>query len=169
MPRPTNKAELLAAAQAQFDKLRALIDSLTEQQQSAPFAFEDRDKNLRDVLMHLYEWHRMMEGWHDTGTLQGGMPDVPGKGYTWKTLPELNLEIWKKHQAVSLEAAKGLLAESHGVILGLIGQHTDEELFSRGVYKWTKSTTLGAYFVSSTSSHYDWAMKKIKKHKKGTV
>ncbi|MDR1213109.1 MAG: ClbS/DfsB family four-helix bundle protein, partial [Propionibacteriaceae bacterium] len=44
--------------------------------------------------------------------------------------------------------------------------HTNDELFSRGVYPWTKSTTLGAYFVSATSSHYDWAMKKLRKHKR---
>lgn len=33
-----------------------------------------------------------------------------------------------------------------------------------GNYAWTKTTTLGAYFVSSTSSHYDWAMKKLRRH-----
>ncbi|MCR5436700.1 MAG: ClbS/DfsB family four-helix bundle protein, partial [Treponema sp.] len=31
---------------------------------------------------------------------------------------------------------------------------------------WTGNAALGAYFVSTTSSHYDWAMKKIKAHKK---
>ena len=30
-------------------------------------------------------------------------------------------------------------------------------------YKWTGSTSLGAYLVSATSSHYDWAYKLIKK------
>jgi len=39
-----------------------------------------------------------------------------------------------------------------------------EELFERGIYKWTKTSTLGAYFIGATSSHYDWAMKKLKRH-----
>ncbi|WP_297115142.1 ClbS/DfsB family four-helix bundle protein, partial [uncultured Porphyromonas sp.] len=29
---------------------------------------------------------------------------------------------------------------------------------------WTGTSILGAYCVSVTASHYDWAMKKIKKH-----
>ena len=114
--------------------------------------------------MHLYEWHQMVETWYRIGTLEGGMPDVPGKGYTWKTLPALNLEIWKKYQNVSLDDAKEMLRESHKMVIAIIESHNNEELFDKGVYKWTKSTNLGAYFIGSTSSHYEWAMTKIKKH-----
>ena len=164
MARPTCKAELEQAASEWFAKLWQLIDSMTEEEQNAAFLFEDRDKNLRDVLVHLYEWHQMVKDWHRIGTLEGGMPHVPGEGYTWKTLPALNMEIWKKYQNTPLADAKHMLRESHAMVMGLIAPHTNEELFERGVYKWTKSTTLGAYFISATSSHYDWAMKKLKKH-----
>lgn len=164
MPRPTTKAMLIEAANAQFEKLWKQIDSMSEAQQNAQFSFEDRDKNLRDVLIHLYEWHMMMQRWYQIGTIEGGMPEVPGKGYTWRTLPGLNQEIWAQYQDVSLEDAKRMLRESHDTILRLIESHTNDELFEKNVYKWTKSTTLGAYFVSNTSSHYDWAMKKIKLH-----
>ncbi len=166
MPRPTSKPELIKAANEQFARLHKLIDSMTEEEQNTIFLFEDRDKNLRDVLVHLYEWHKMVESWHKTGTLEKGTPDVPGKGYTWKTLPDLNMEIWKKYQSTSLPDAKKLLQESHKTVMELIESHTNEELFDKSVYKWTKSTTLGAYFISATGSHYDWAMKKIKKHLK---
>ena len=164
MPRPTTKPELFEAANAQFEKLWKLVDSMSEEEQNAKFLFEDRDKNLRDILVHLYEWHQMVKRWHKEGTIEGGMPAVPGEGYTWKTLPDLNMEIWKKYQDVSLDNSKSMLKESHKMILDLANTHTNEDLFSKNVYKWTKSSTLGAYFVSSTSSHYDWAMKKIKKH-----
>lgn len=43
---------------------------------------------------------------------------------------------------------------------------SNEELFSKGVYKWVGGSTLGSYFVSVTASHYDWAMKKLKAHRK---
>ena len=33
-------------------------------------------------------------------------------------------------------------------------------------YAWTGTTSLGSYCVSATASHYDWALKKIKKHQK---
>ena len=39
---------------------------------------------------------------------------------------------------------------------------SNDELFTKGVYKWTGGTSLGSYFVSSTSSHYDWALKNSK-------
>jgi len=164
MARPTTKDELIVAANGNFKKLWDMIGSMSGEKQSATFNFEDRDKNLRDVLIHLYEWHQMLKVWYDEGTLRGGMPDVPGKGYTWKTLPDLNMKIWERYQNIPLEDAKTMLKESHATMISLIESHTNDELFSRGLYKWTKSTTLGAYFVSATSSHYDWAMKKIKKH-----
>ena len=164
MSRPTTKSELFEAANEQFGKLWKLIDSMSGELQNAPFLFEDRDKNLRDVLVHLHEWHRMVERWHREGTLEGGSPEVPGRGYTWKTLPGLNMEIWQEYQGTALVEAKAMLRESHAVVLSLAEAHSNEELFAKNVYKWTKSSTLGAYFVSGTSSHYDWAMKKIKRH-----
>jgi hypothetical protein len=39
-----------------------------------------------------------------------------------------------------------------------------DELFAEKVLKWTGNSLLGAYCVSVTASHYDWAMKKIKLH-----
>ena len=39
----------------------------------------------------------------------------------------------------------------------------NDELFTKGVYKWTGGTSLGSYFVSAISSHYDWALKKTQK------
>ena len=166
MARPTTKDELIAAANAQFGKMMDMVGKMSDEERNAEFLFEDRDRNPRDVLIHLYEWHMMMDRWHTEGTVNKGAPAIPEDGYTWKTLPALNLEIWKKHRNTPLSEAIAMLQWSHTTIMGLIEGHTNDELFSRGVYKWTKTTTLGAYFVSSTSSHYDWAMKKIKKHLK---
>lgn len=166
MARPTTKHDLQETATTQFAKLWTLIDSMSEEEQNAAFVFEDRDKNLRDVLVHLYEWHQMVIRWHKVGTLEGGTPAVPGEGYTWRTLPGLNMEIWQRYQGVSLPEAKEMLMASHQAVMALIDSHTNDELFQRGVYKWTKTNALGAYFVSATGSHYDWAMKKLKLHLK---
>ncbi|MDX1341320.1 MAG: ClbS/DfsB family four-helix bundle protein [Reinekea sp.] len=168
MSRPTTKTDLLASANTEFEKLWALIDSMSMDAQKASFQFEDRDKNIRDVLMHLSEWHKLVESWHREGTLEGGMPAVPGEGYTWKTLPEFNQKLWERIQGVPLSKAKTLLKKTHLQTLNLIESHTNDELFKKSVYPWTKSSTLGAYFVSCTSSHYVWAMKKIRKHKKAS-
>lgn len=165
MPRPTCKEELLHLSQANFEKLSKLIDSLTPKQQNTNYNFEYRDKNIRDTLCHLHEWHLMMCEWYKVG-MSGEKPYMPSKGYTWKTLPNLNQKIWEKYQQTSLLEAKKLLNSSFQKVQNLINVHSNEELFTKKLYKWTNTTSLGAYLISATSSHYDWAMKYIKKHKK---
>ena len=65
MPRPTNKTELLNASKENYGKLLQMIDAMTEKELNTPFDFSgdagkkeahwSRDKNVRDVLIHLYE------------------------------------------------------------------------------------------------------------------
>ena len=70
----------------------------------------------------------------------------------------------KKHQSTPLTEAKTILKESHKEVMTLIEQFSNEELFAKNSFGWTGSSTLGTYCVSTTASHYDWAIKKIKKH-----
>lgn len=55
---------------------------------------------------------------------------------------------------------------SHNDVLALIEGFSDEELFTKVAYRWTAGSTLGAYFISSTASHYDWAIKKLRAHQR---
>ena len=162
MPRPTTKNELIAAATSGYTKLNALIESLPPEKLEASFGFEDRDRNVRDVVMHLVAWHQMMRRWYDEG-MAGDKPAIPGEGYTWQTLPALNQVIWEQAQQTPLHQARAELANTHEAMLALIAAHSDEELFTKKRYHWTGTTSLGAYLISSTSSHYDWAMKKLRK------
>ncbi|MDR0364552.1 MAG: ClbS/DfsB family four-helix bundle protein [Bacteroidales bacterium] len=165
MPRPTTKAQLLQASDENFKELFSLINSMTKEKQEKSFSFEDRDKNIRDVLVHLYEWHQLLLNWvhsNQAGNKIGFLPEP----YNWKTYPEMNVMFWKKHQNTSLEESVKLLQKSHSDVMKLIDLFSDEELFTKKVFSWTGTTSLGSYCVSSTSSHYDWAMKKIKIHKK---
>ena len=162
MPRPTNKAELVTAAENGYAKLNELIDSIPAAALEATFPFEDRDRNVRDVVMHLVAWHKMMQRWYTEG-MADQKPAIPAEGYTWKTYPALNQAIWAEAQQTSLAQARADFAQTHKETLTLITAHSDEELFTKKHYNWTGTTSLGAYFISATSSHYDWAMKKIKK------
>lgn len=166
MPRPTDKSSLLDQCDQRFDGLLALVDSLSPAQQAAEYAFEQRDRNVRDTLAHLHAWHLMMLEWHRVG-MSGATPEIPGKGYTWQTLPGLNREIWESCQGVSLASVRTSLEASQDGVRRLIEAHTDRELFTKALYSWTKSTSLGAYFVSCTASHYDWATKIVRKHARG--
>jgi hypothetical protein len=106
-----------------------------------------------------------MLGWYETG-MRGEKPDIPAEGYSWKTTPALNDMLRARNCDTPLAAALDELLESHHSIHGLVDSHSDEELFTKQYYPWTGSTSLGAYFVSSTSSHYEWARKKIRRFRK---
>jgi len=165
MARATTKEQLKETADSNFSKLFALIHSLTKEQQEKSFSFEDRDKNIRDVLVHLYEWHQLLLTWvksNQSGTKINFLPEP----YNWKTYPQMNIGFWEKHQNTPIEKAITLLENSHSETMKLIDSFTNEELFTNKYFSWTGTTSLGSYCVSATSSHYDWAMKKIKKHKK---
>ena len=59
-----------------------------------------------------------------------------------------------------------MVAKSHHDVLHLAETFSNEELFTKGVFQWVGGSTLGSYFVSVTASHYVWAMKKLKAHRK---
>ncbi len=175
MVRPQTKENLIIAAKENFEKLNTLISKMSDRELTTPFDFSKdekkkeahwkRDKNLRDILIHLYEWHQLILNWVESNQKGEEKPFLP-EPYNWRTYGDMNVEFWKKHQNTSLEDATRALEKSHKDVLELAEKFTNEELFSRKVYKWVGGSTLGSYFVSATSSHYDWAMKKLKAHKK---
>jgi len=165
MPRPTTKKDLILAANQEFDKLWKHIDSMPEEKQNAPFSFDDRDKNVRDVLIHLYEWHLLLLKWTESNR-EGNTANFLPEPYNWKTYPQMNVGFWEKHQNTPLTEAKAYVKDSHSQVMKLIESFSDEELFTKKYFSWTGSTNLGSYCISTSSSHYDWAIKKIKKHLK---
>ena len=70
MARPTTKEDLIISAKENYEKLNELISKLSEKELNTPFDFSadekkkeahwKRDKNLRDILIHLYEWHMLI-------------------------------------------------------------------------------------------------------------
>lgn len=167
MPRPTTKAELIADATKRYEKLMSLIEG--------DFAFHPdlaakgteahwrRDKTLRDVLVHLHEWHELLLNWAVPNSNGARKPFLPAP-YTWKTYGDMNVEFWEKHQSTPFDIAIEMLNASHKNILSLIKTFSDEELFTKKYYPWTGTSSLGSYCISATASHYDWAIKKIKAH-----
>lgn len=162
MPRPQSKDELIFLSQKNFDKLMGEVNAYPDEKRKQTFPPPTLNRNIKDVLAHLHQWHLMMLEWYRVG-MKGQQPNIPAKGYTWKTLPELNRKIQEENKTLLLEEAIDLVRGSHKKIHKIMDQHTNEELFEKKRYKWTGSTSLGAYLISNTSSHYDWASKLIKK------
>ncbi len=175
MARPKTKNELIEAANAQFEKLWKVIDSFTEKASTTTFDFSHnptlkeahwtRDKNTRDVLIHLYEWHQLWIHWI-TQNQAGKKASFLPAPYTFKNIATMNVEFWKKHQTTSYEESVEMLKKSHSEVMKIIDSFSNEALFTKSYFPWTGTTSVGSYAVSATSSHYDWAMKKLKKHLK---
>ncbi|PIE47915.1 MAG: hypothetical protein CSA42_01160 [Gammaproteobacteria bacterium] len=178
MARPKDKQTLIEASEVNFAKLWQLIEKLTEKEFNTPFDFSDnpklkeahwqRDKNVRDILIHLYEWHQLLIHWitqnqsNQSSEPIGFLPEP----YTWKNYADMNVAFWQKHQQTSYEKSVMMLKNSHHQVMKLIDSFSDDELFTKQYFPWTGTTNVGSYCISATSSHYDWALKKLKKHKK---
>ena len=178
MPRPSTKEDLLKAAQENYTTLMDFIDSMTEKELSTPFDFSgqpskkeahwSRDKNVRDVLIHLYEWHKLMIQFPKNNAnvtdSKKAISILPPE-YSWKTYGAMNIMFWKRNQETTLEDAKEMFAKSHADVMKLIESYSNEELFKAKYFCWTGNSSLGSFFVSNTSSHYAWALKKLKAHR----
>ena len=102
----------------------------------------------------MYEWHQLLLNWVHSNQSGDTKPFIP-LPYNWKTYGDMNVEFWKKHQNTSLKEAKEMLEKTHNEVLHLAETFSNEELFSKGIYKWAGSSPLDSYFVSATASHYD--------------
>jgi hypothetical protein len=165
MPRPKTKDDLLSQSKTNFDKLFEFVEALPKGEQVKEFPPGSMNRNIRDLLAHLHHWHLMMLEWYKVG-MQGDKPSMPAEGYYWKDLPALNKWIWKKYNSMPLTEAKKQVKESYQHVQKLITSHTDEELFEKKRYNWTGTTSLSAYLISATSSHYDTVFKLLKKWRK---
>ena len=126
MSRPATKTDLIQAAEEQFDKMWKLVDSMTPEERNADFHFGEnvkmkeahwqRDRNIRDILVHLYEWHQLLLNWEENNKKGLAMPFIPAP-YNWKTYGQMNVEFWKKHQSTSYEEAREMLLDSHRKVM----------------------------------------------------
>ena len=172
MPNPTTKQELLAAMADGYAQLNEQIAKMSEAEHTAPFSFAadpkkcgvrwQNDRCLRDLLIHLYEWQLLMSTFVKN-ILEGHPKDYLPDEYR-KNYHEMDRMIVEKHQNTSLEKAQGLLQQGHEEMLRLAESFSEEELFTKGYYKNTYTTSMAAYFLSVTP--YGQAVKILKTHQK---
>ena len=118
MGRPATKSDLLTAATVNFEKLNELISSLTETERNTPFDFSQdekkkenhwkRDKNIRDIYIHLYEWHQRLLRWAGSNESGGPKPFIP-RPFSWRTNCAMNVAVWRRHQNTARTAARDMV------------------------------------------------------------
>ena len=153
------KKNLLLNSDKNFNTLLEIIESVPRSKRGISIETQERDKCFRDIFMHLYEWHAMLERWYREG-MNGDIPFMPAPGYKWRTIRLLNMKIWENYQNVTLNQAIKKLKLSHERVMGIMKAHTNEQIMTKKYYKWTKTSNLYSYFAANTSNHYIWAIKK---------
>jgi hypothetical protein len=166
MPRANNKKQLLEDIETEGKALEQLISGLSPEQMTQPGIVGEW--SVKDVLAHLLEWQCMVLKWHAAG-IQGKVIPIPAEGLNWAQIPLLNQRIYETYRDTPLTDIQKQFKVTHKKMLNTIQGLSDEELFTRGRFTWTKNNTLGTYFVSCTSSHYNWARTNIKKGLKAKV
>ena len=92
MPRPTTKVDLIEAANKNFETLEALLGSLSDEEKRSDIFPNERDKNVRDVLVHLSEWHRLLIDWINAN-MNGAAASFLPERFNWRTCPRMNIEF----------------------------------------------------------------------------
>ena len=157
-----------------YAKLCEQIAKLSDEEAAATFDFASDpkkcgvrwqyDRCLRDLLIHLYEWQVLMREFVQNireGHPRDYLPDEYRRNYH-----EMDKMLVEKHQKTPLEDTKRLLQQMQDEMLQLAESFTEEELFTKGYYKNTYTTSMAAYFMSVTTSPYGQAVKLLKTHQK---
>lgn len=158
---PKTREDLIYQAEENYKKLNQLVDSYSEEEKKE-FPPGTMNRNIRDVLGHLYHWHLLMFDWYDLG-MKGEKPPMPAPGYKWNQLSELNLMIWEKCQQIPLSDIRKNLDRSHQKSMEIIQAHSQEELFEKKRFPWTGTSSMATYIRVNTAGHYLWAYKLIRK------
>lgn len=159
MPRPANKVDLLDAAGLEFERLWDAVETVPPANRETRGACEEW--SVKDLLAHLHAWHQMALRWEAEGS-RGDKPTIPADGFSFAETPALNQAIYERHKDDPWGDVVGGLRRTHKALLKVIASYDDEDLFTKKRYAWTRSTSVGAYMVSATSSHYAWASKLIR-------
>jgi len=163
VPRPATRADLLAAIDTEFARLMSEVERVPPDDRLRPGACDHW--SVKDLLFHLDAWHEMVLGWEATGS-RGEKPEIPAPGYTWAQIPALNDEIHRRGRDCPWDEVAARLRGSAARVRALAEAHADADLFTKQRYPWTGTTSLGAYLVSCTSSHYAWASRLIRRFAK---
>ena len=92
-----------------FNKLTAFKDIAETEFKFNPEDMGDeahwkRDKNMRDILMHLYEWNKLFVLWINAN--RNGEPRLlMPEPYDWSNYDGFNMEIFNKYQDVEYKKA----------------------------------------------------------------
>lgn len=140
-----------------------LNNGLDDEVKYGTFKFTDRDRNIKDVLVHLHEWHVLLIDWINNNTKGIKKAFLP-EPYTWSSYEEMNVGFVKKHLDTTYNDGSKMFEKSYKEVMALIKNFSDEEMFTKAYFDWTENAALSGFVIGTSAEHYEWAIEKIKKH-----
>lgn len=164
--RYATKKALLADIQKEHDLLCAQLGEIPASRLREPGVWGN-GWTVNDLVAHLAEWQAMFLTWYDDGQ-KGLTPPMPAPGYKWNETPRLNQAIWEKHQSRLPAKVRTDFDQGYVKILALVQSLSEKQLLTPGVFAWTGKNALVTYVGANTASHYRFALKVLKKWRKGS-
>ena len=153
------KADLLESIKTSQEQLEKKYAKLTPEQMVWHGSMGDW--SVKDILAHLVDWEQRLISWYRLG-VNGGVPETPAPGMSWRDLPVLNQVGYEIHKDESLQDVLDQYETSYQELLALVEGMTEEEIFEPGYYPWTGESSLLPWITANTSSHYQWARRNIR-------
>ena len=162
MPAAQSKSDLLDTTHVEFNKLRATIARIEDNQATVK---DEDDTSIKDVVAHRAHWVELYLGWYRDGQANRDVY-FPARGYKWNQLKAYNRELRNAQSDLSWPDAIALLDSTHQKLLDLITSMSDAELYGAPMKGAHNDWTAGRWAEASGSSHYRSAAKYIRKRLK---
>lgn len=162
MPAAQSKSDLLDTTNVEFNKLRAIIAHVEDNQATVK---DEDDTSIKDVVAHRAHWVELYLGWYRDGQANRDVY-FPARGYKWNQLKAYNRELRNAQSDLSWPDVIALLDSAHQKLLDLITSMRDAELYGAPMKGAQNDWTAGRWAEASGSSHYRSAAKYIRKRLK---
>ena len=111
------------------------------------------DWTVKELLAVRCWWNEAVVGWVRTGRV-GGELDLPAPGFKWNETPKLNAATARRARRESYRSVKQRLDKAYEDVLRLIGELSDRELCTPGVFEWTGKHPACQLIALNTSRQY---------------
>ncbi len=153
MPIPKSRLELINLVKKEYQKLQNKLEWVDAKLANQICV---DDWSIKDLLAVRLWWTENVLNWIDQGK-QGGQPDLPAKGYSWKQTPRLNNEIVTRSRKRAYKNIVRDLDTQYHRLLKTIDDLNDDELLATGHFQWAGNYPLCRWLSINTARQYHTA------------
>lgn len=156
-----DKATLLTEIEARHADMEALLASLDKQQMTQPNVYGEL--SIKDILVHITAWERMMLGWLAT-SLRGEKPFRFAPGYifeesdaeetVYKVVDDLNDYIYQRNKDKSLDEVMADFRAAHAEVAQAIQNASESDLTDPNRFPWRKGEPFWPSVAGNSYGHY---------------